>query len=332
MAQSSHLPQKSAVTAKARLGSGNGSSQTPPSAIAESCRPATPSDDVLAAHFKQLRLPKFRREYERVARECAQAGVDYRGYLLQLAELEVTDRQRRGVARRIRNACFPAITSLDTCDIAAIPGRNISLLSELMSCDFVRAGENVILLGTNASAKTRLATAIGVAACQRGFLVAFVTAADLARQLEQARRGRRLVRLLRRLAAVNLLIVDNLGEMPLSQTGVDLLFEVFSQRHERCSTIVISKLPVEEWISVFGREPLTGALIDRLTHHVHTVEIQAADRPTVSHPPRRVRLLDDAGRIADPQSHEFLRTPPSRPLRQPPGATGWPRQLELVGA
>jgi DNA replication protein DnaC len=114
---------------------------------------------------------------------------------------------------------------------------------------------------------------LGLAACQRGFSVAFATAAGLVRQLQEARDERRLLRLRQNLVAAKLLIIDELGYVPLSQTGAELLFEVFSQRHERSSTIVTSNLPFEEWTSVFGSERLTGALLDRLTHHVHILEM-----------------------------------------------------------
>ena len=99
------------------------------------------------------------------------------------------------------------------------------------------------------------------------------TAARLVHQLQEARDERRLLRLQQNLAAAKLLSVDELGYVPLSQTGAELLFEIFSQRHERSSTIVTSNLPFEEWTSVFGSERLTGALLDRLTHHVHILEM-----------------------------------------------------------
>ncbi len=325
MAKSSHLPPKVAADRKRSPGDRDGSSQVQhPSSIAASCHPAAPPDSVLATHLKKLRLLKFRREYERVASECAQAGVDHRGYLLQLAQLEVADRQQRCVARHIRNARFPAASNLGTGKVATPPRLAEPLMAELMSCDFVRAGENVVLLGSG-SAKIDLATEIGVTACRRGFHVTFVTAADLARQLEQARLRHRLTPLLRYLAARDLLIIDHLGDVPLSQAGADLLFEVLSQRHERCSTIVNSKLPVEEWISVFGREPLTSALIDRLTDRVRVVEIGAAGRPTLI--PSRRWLQSGA---LTRQSRE-ISTARSRPRRQPHDAEALQRQLELVG-
>jgi len=224
---------------------------------------------LLAHHLKQLKLPTILREYDKVARECARDGVDHPRYLLRLVELELIDRERRTVERRIKQARFPAVKSLDTFDFAAIPGLNKMLVLELARCEFVLRRENVIALGNSGTGKTHIALALGLAACQKGFPVAFTTAAALVHQLMEARDERRLLKLQRDLQAAKLLIVDELGYVPLSPTGAELLFEVFSQRYEHGSTLVTSNLPFEEWTSVLGSERLTGALLDRLTHHVH---------------------------------------------------------------
>ena len=221
---------------------------------------------LLAHHLKQLKLPTVLREYDKVARECARDGVDHPRYLLRLIELELLDRERRTVERRIRAARFPATKSFDTFDFTAIPGLNKML--ELGRCEYVLRRENIIALGNSGTGKTHVALALGLAACQKGFSVAFTTAASLVNQLMEARDERRLLKLQRDLQAVRLLIVDELGYVPLSPTGAELLFEAFSQRYERGSTIVTSNLPFQDWTSVLGSERLTGALLDRLTHHV----------------------------------------------------------------
>lgn len=228
---------------------------------------------LLAHHLKQLKLPTVLREYDKVARECARDGVDHPRYLLRLIELELIDRERRVVERRIRQARFPAIKSLDTFDFTAIASLNKMLVLELARCEYILRRENIIALGNSGTGKTHIGLSLGLAACQKGFSVAFTTAAGLVHQLMEARDEKRLLKLQRELQAVKLLIIDELGYVPLSPTGAELLFEVFSQRYERGSTIITSNLPFEEWTSVFGSERLTGALLDRLTHHVHILSM-----------------------------------------------------------
>jgi DNA replication protein DnaC len=232
--------------------------------------PAPPR--VLLAHQRQLKLPTVLREYEKVAAEAAREGLDHVRFLLRLVELELIDRERRMVERRIRAARFPAVKSFDTFEFAAIPSLNKPLVLELARCEYVVARDNIIALGNSGTGKTHVCLALGLAVCQRGLSVAFATAAGLVHQLMEARDEKRLLRLQAQLAAVKLLIVDELGYVPLSQTGAELLFEVFSQRHERGSTIVTSNLRFDEWTSVFGNQRLTGALLDRLTH-VHILEM-----------------------------------------------------------
>ena len=185
---------------------------------------------LLAHHLKQLKLPTVLREYDKVARECARDGVDHPRYLLRLIELELLDRERRTVERRIRAARFPATKSFDTFEFTAIPGLNKMLVLELARCEYIQRRENIIALGNSGTGKTHVALALGLAACQKGFPVAFITAASLVNQLMEARDDRRLLKLQRDLQAVRLLIVDELGYVPLSPTGAELLFEAFLQR------------------------------------------------------------------------------------------------------
>ena len=143
-------------------------------------------------------------------------------------------------------------------------------------------------LGNSGTGKSHIALGLGLAACQKGLSVGFTAAAAIVHELMEARDEKRLLRLQRQLVAYKLLIVDELGYVPLSQTGAELLFEVFSQRYERGSTIVTSNLPFDEWTSVFGAERLTGALLDRLTHHVHILEMNG-DSYRLAHSKRHSR-------------------------------------------
>ena len=160
-------------------------------------------------------------------------------------------------------------------DFKAVPGLNKMLVLDLARSEYVSRRENVILLGPSGVGKTHIALALGLAACQKGLSVRFTTASQLVHELMEARDEKRLPRLQAQLAKVSLLIVDELGYVPLSQTGSELPFEVFSQRYERGATIVTSNLPFQEWTSVFASERLTGALLDRITHHGHILEMNA---------------------------------------------------------
>ena len=228
---------------------------------------------LLAHHLKALKLPTFLREYDKLARQCAADGLDHPRYLLRLAELELIERERRMVERRIKAARFPTVKSLDSFDFAALPSLNKMLVLELARSEYIERRENVIALGNSGTGKSHIALGLGLAACQKGLSVGFNTAAALVHELMEARDEKRLLRLQKQLASYKLLIIDELGYVPLSQTGSELLFEVFSQRYERGSTVVTSNLPFDEWTSVFGSERLTGALLDRLTHHVHILEM-----------------------------------------------------------
>jgi len=228
---------------------------------------------LLGHHLKALKLPTFLREYDKLARQCAAEGVDHVRYLLRLAELELIERERRMVERRIKEAKFPAVKSLDSFDYLALPSLNKALVLELARSEYVARRENIIAVGNSGTGKTHIALGLGLAACQKGLSVGFTTAAAMVHELIEARDEKRLLRQQRQLANYKLLIIDELGYVPLSQTGAELLFEVFSQRYERGATIVTSNLPFDEWTSVFGSERLTGALLDRLTHHVHILEM-----------------------------------------------------------
>ena len=177
------------------------------------------------------------------------------------------------VERRIRQARFPAVKSLDSFDFKAIASLGRCWFWSWRDANTSSARENIIALGNSGTGKTHIAPGLGLAACQKGLSVGFLTAAALVHELMEARDEKRLLRLQPQLAKYHLLIIDELGFVPLSKTGAELLFEVFSQRYERGSILVTSNLPFDEWTEIFGSERLTGALLDRLTHHVHILEM-----------------------------------------------------------
>jgi DNA replication protein DnaC len=228
---------------------------------------------LLHHHLKKLRLPTFMAEYEKQAVQCASENKTHVQYLSRLAELEMIERERRMIERRIKAAKFSAIKSLDSFDFKAMASLNKTQVLELARCAYIDAKENIIALGPSGTGKTHIALGLGLAACQKGLKVRFITASALVHELIEAADEKHLLRLQKQLASQHLLIIDELGFVPLSKTGAELLFEVISQCYERGSLIITSNLPFEEWTQTFGSERLTGALLDRLTHHIHILEM-----------------------------------------------------------
>jgi len=227
---------------------------------------------LLEHHLKALRLPTVLREYASVAEACAKERVDYPGYLLRLTERELLDRERKAGERRLRDARFPVLKTVDAFDFAAQPGVNEALYRELLRGDYVERRENVLLIGNSGTGKTHLATALGFAACAQGRRVRFYGVTRLVTELLEARENRKLERIMGQLEKLQVLILDELGYVPFSKAGAELLFDVVGRAYERQSLVVTTNLPFENWVEVMGTERLTGALLDRLTHRVHILE------------------------------------------------------------
>ena len=227
---------------------------------------------LLQHHLKALKLPTMHAECEKVAARCAKENVDHLGFLLQLAELELIEREKRASQRRLKAAKFPNLKTLDTFNFSAQPSINKLLVTELMRCQYIDDRESIILVGNPGTGKTHVATALGVEACARGQKVRFWRVTELITQLMEAREERQLMRMKHQLAKLDLLILDELGYVPVSKLGAELLFDVISTAYERTSLIVTTNLPFENWTEVLGSERLTGATLDRLTHRCHILE------------------------------------------------------------
>ena len=229
---------------------------------------------LLEHHLKRLKLPTFLREYEKLARQCAAEGLDHVQFLARLVELELIDRESRLVERRIKQAGFPVVKQLETLRLQGDPGAQQDAGAGSRPRRVHRAPRERNPASARAASERPMSLSPSASpACQKGLGVRFATAPHLVHELIEARDEKRLLRLQAQLARVNLLIVDELGYVPLSQTGSELLFDVFSRRYENGATIVTSNLPFQEWTTVFASERLTGALLDRITHHVHILEM-----------------------------------------------------------
>jgi DNA replication protein DnaC len=228
---------------------------------------------LLETHLKRLKLPSVQRHYRKLATQAAQGNLTHEQFLLALLEEEVRSREDNTRKQRIRQARFPAPKTLEQFEFTAMPSLSKPLVLKLAQGDYIQKPENVVLVGNSGTGKTHLATALGMEACSQGKRVAFYTAAELVNLLLEAQAQYRLSRVEHKLNRLDLLIVDELGYLALDENGVKLLFSVFAARYERRATVVTTNLPFEQWETIFGDPAMTAALVDRLTHHCHLLEM-----------------------------------------------------------
>jgi DNA replication protein DnaC len=256
----------------------------------------TKSTVLLKHHLKTLKMPTMHGECEKVAARCAAENVDHLGFLLQLSELELLDRERRASERRLKAARFPSPKTLEGFDFATQASINRPLVMELMRCAYIDSRENILLVGNPGTGKTHLSTALGIEACGRGKKVRFWRVTELITQLMEAREERVLGRMKQQLAKLDLLILDELGYVPASKLGAELLFDVISTAYERTSLIITTNLPFERWVEVLGSERLTGATLDRLTHRCHIIESNGESYRLKDARRRRGKVPDESGK------------------------------------
>lgn len=224
---------------------------------------------LIEAHLKRLKLPTIRRQFTDVARDADAQNRTYEEYLLALLEQEVGQRDASMMRERVRRAGFPEVKTLDIFDFTAIPSLNKLKVLNLGQCEFIRRKENVLLVGNPGTGKTHISTALGVAACRAGHRVRFWRTSTLVNEMIAAQQEHRLAKFEKAFMRPDLVVLDELGFIPLQRQAAELLFQLLASRHELGSLVVTSNLDFKDWTRVFGDETLTAALLDRLTHHAH---------------------------------------------------------------
>lgn len=223
---------------------------------------------LLVDNLKTLRLSTMIRNLEGHLRQARQDKLDYDEFLLNLADVEVQVRKENGRKRRLREAKFPLLKPLDTFNFEAAGDLDVRLIKELSNSEYIKKARNIIFLGKSGTGKTHLATALGMEACKNGFRTRFVTGCALSNELIEARDEKSLGRIIKRYAGYGLLIIDELGYVPFSKEGAELIFQILTERHEKKSVIITSNLGFGDWTQIFGEPNLTAALLDRITHNV----------------------------------------------------------------
>jgi DNA replication protein DnaC len=231
--------------------------------------------DRFDAHLDYLKLPYIREHYPEAVQQAAELQIDHLGCLMKLIEAEAQLRHDRSVERRLRIARFPVRKTLDQFDWTWPRKINRLHVQNLFRLQFIQQCANVIFVGGVGLGKTHLATALGIAACQQSYSVLFVSAIDAVNTLTVSQAAGRLKTDLAKFLRPKVLLLDELGYLPINKTGADLLFQIISQRYERGSTIITTNRVFKKWATIFNSDStLTSAVLDRLLHHAETVTIE----------------------------------------------------------
>jgi len=220
-----------------------------------------------------LRLPSFVRNYQAFASDAARSNLDYTRYLLALAEQEVNKREQNRIQKRVKLARFPVLKELADFDFSALPTLNKAQVLDLSRGEYIRKREPIVFIGNPGLGKTHLAISLALSACHQGRKVRFWTAAGLVNELLLAQDEHRLHRFVSAALKLDLIVLDELGFIPFSASGAHALFTFCSEVYERLALILTTNLKFADWVQVLGDERLTAALLDRITHHAHILEL-----------------------------------------------------------
>lgn len=231
------------------------------------------TNGLLESYLKQLRLPTFLENYEKFAEDAVQNNFDFHQYLLALAEQEVIRREQNRRQRRIKGARFPAMKELADFDFSALPQLNKAIVLDLARGEYIHKKEPILLIGNPGVGKTHLASGLALEACRQGHKVRFWTVAGLINELLLAQEELRFHKYLAAARKFKLIVLDEFGFIPFSAEGAQILFTFCSELYEQVALIVTTNLKFADWTQVLGDERLAMALIDRLTHHAHILEL-----------------------------------------------------------
>ena len=236
----------------------------------------TPSEQSqLEARLQRLQLRYIQNHYQELAAKAAAQQLSHLDYLAHLIEGETAMRESRGIERRIKNARFPVLKTLDDFQWGWPQKINRPQIQNLFRLAFIATKTNVVLIGNVGLGKTHLSIALGCAACQNGHTVLFATAVDIINTLAAAQSAGRLKREFQRYLKPAVLIIDELGYLPIDKLGADLLFQIISQRYERAPTVITTNRVYKRWSQIFNNDStLTSAILDRVLHHAETIVIE----------------------------------------------------------